>query len=240
MGAPASVTSGLDADRLDASASSYAAYPPLLDAALQALVALLTANASPDGETILPASIGRLERVEPIPLDEPAHRARVARGDRGHRGAGSFRLLAADGRLVAEAADVMLARVRPADSGPLAELLYDPTWRPTTLEAGAVSLRVLLIASTTTRRRAALAAAAALRVVGTEVGRATRRAVLAVRGADGDAGAVPSCTSSRSARRRQTTAPEVRPRGSSSATACSSWYGRSKMRARRPDRASGW
>ena len=107
----------------------------------------------PEGETILPASIGRLEVYEAIPVDEPLTVHASLQEIVEQAAHGSFRLLAADGRLVAEAADVMLARVRPADSGPLGELLYDATWRPTALEAGAAPLRVLLLAGDAARRR---------------------------------------------------------------------------------------
>ena len=133
---------GLDSENLDVSASSYASYPPLLDAALQALVALLTRNALAEGETILPASIGRLVVHEPIPLHEPLTVYASLQEITEQAAHGAFRLMTADGRLVADAADVVLARVRPADATPLAQLLYDATWRPT--EHGGSSRALLL------------------------------------------------------------------------------------------------
>ena len=153
----------IDSENLDVSASSYASYPPLLDAALQALVALLTRNALAEGETILPASIGRLVVHEPIPLHEPLTVYASLQEITEQAAHGALRLMTADGRLVADAADVVLARVRPADATPLAQLLYDATWRPTEVANGAAPSRALLL---TPDAETAGSLEAALRAVG--------------------------------------------------------------------------
>ncbi len=173
----------LDAESLDVSASSYASYPPLLDAALQALVALLTRNALAEGETILPASIGRLVVHEPIPLHEPLTVHASLQEITEQAAHGAFRLLASDGRLVAEAADVTLARVRLADATPLAQLLYDATWRPTELANGAAPSRALLL---TPDAETAGSLEAALRAVGIDTSVCTATEAEAMGRAVGD------------------------------------------------------
>lgn len=130
----------LDAATLDPHAARYAAFPPLLDAVLQAVAGALVHATPGDDATPIPTRLGQLTLLHPLPLDERLQlTVQAATGDAD--------LHDRRGRRLAVLRGLVFTRLRQSAGRTLDQMLLAPTWHEAGLPpaAGAIG-PVLLVA----------------------------------------------------------------------------------------------
>ena len=111
----------LDTATLDPRARRYVAFPPVLDAALQAIAGAILQSEPSDSATPIPTRIGRLELLRPLPVD-------AALSVTFARASGDADIHDAHGELLAAMRGVVFERLRQSGAANLDGLLHCAKW----------------------------------------------------------------------------------------------------------------
>jgi acyl transferase domain-containing protein/acyl carrier protein len=134
FGAGTTSQSSSDEREPPANADGYFAYPPTLDAALQALLACVLENFPPSPLTWVPVSIGAVRLIDRLEAGRSYAVAVALSEDRKGERSGDVVLQDESGRVLASLAQVRFATLGNTPVVSTGRLLYELKWEPSTLD----------------------------------------------------------------------------------------------------------